>query len=463
MATITKRNNSYLIRSSCGYDINGTQIIKSITWKPAPGMTQKNLDKELQRQGFLFDEKCRTGQFLDGNIRFAEFADKWLIDHADKQLRVTTVAGYRKLLIPIKQAIGHQKIGEIQPHHLMEFYNNLREDGIRQSIKYCSSVDINKILSERKMTKEALSKKSLLSVRTIYAVCSGDNVDKKSAEKVSVALDLKFTDLFKPEDDALTTISENTIKHYHALISAILEKAVKWQLIFSNPCERVEPPKAKKNESRYLDEDQTADLLSCLVCEPLQYRTMITLLLYSGLRRGELCGLEWSDVDFKQNTIDVNKASMYLKGKGTFDDETKTHSSQRVIKLPPAIIDLLREHHLEQMKTTIKLSETWVHSNKLFTQWDGKPIHPSTISNWFARFIKKNNLPSVSIHSLRHTNATLLIAGGTDIRTVSKRLGHAQTSTTTNIYAHAIKSADERAAELLGDILKPSKAKVIKA
>lgn len=463
MATITKRNDSYRIRVSCGYDINGSQITKSITWTPPPGMTKKNLDKELQRQAFIFEEKCRTGQFLDGNIRFAEFADKWFTDHADKQLRATTVAGYRQLLIPIIQAIGHQKIGDIQPHHLMEFYNNLREEGIRRSLKYCSAVDINNLLSERKMTKEALSKKASLSVRTIYAVCSGDNVDKRSAEKVSVALDIKFKELFKPEDDALTTISENTIKHYHALISAILEKAVKWQLIFSNPCERVEPPKAKRKEARYLDEDQTVDLLSYLDGEPLQYRTMITLLLYSGLRRGELCGLEWSDVDFKQNIIDINKASLYLKGKGTFDDETKTHSSQRVIKLPPAVIDLLREHHLEQMKTAIQLSDTWVHSNKLFTQWNGKPIHPNTISNWFALFIKKNNLPDVSIHSLRHTNATLLIAGGTDIRTVSKRLGHAQTSTTTNVYAHAIKSADERAAELLGDILKPSKEKAKKA
>ena len=91
----------------------------------------------------------------------------------------------------------------------------------------------------------------------------------------------------------------------------------------------------------------------------------------------------------------------------------------------------------------------------MFTRWNGSPFNPDDLTRWFRSFIKDNHLPDVSIHSLRHTNATLMIAGGTDIRTVSKRLGHAQTSTTTNIYAHAIKSADEAAAQTLEHLLDP--------
>ena len=86
----------------------------------------------------------------------------------------------------------------------------------------------------------------------------------------------------------------------------------------------------------------------------------------------------------------------------------------------------------------------------------GNPIHPDTVSGWFAKFIKKTDLPPVTLHSLRHTNATLLIANKADIRTVSQRLGHAQTSTTVNIYAHAIQSADAATAEVLDDILNPA-------
>jgi Site-specific recombinase XerD len=86
------------------------------------------------------------------------------------------------------------------------------------------------------------------------------------------------------------------------------------------------------------------------------------------------------------------------------------------------------------------------------------PIHPDTVTSWFKDFVKKNNLPDITLHSLRHTNASLMIANGVDLRTVSKRLGHAQVSTTTNIYSHAIKSADERAADVLGDILTVKKS-----
>ena len=96
-------------------------------------------------------------------------------------------------------------------------------------------------------------------------------------------------------------------------------------------------------------------------------------------------------------------------------------------------------------------------NNKVFKARNGSPIHPDSITGWFHRFIEKNNFPKISIHSLRHTNATLLIAGGTDIKTVANRLGHSTPATTGNIYAHAIKSADEAAAQKLNDILTPIK------
>ena len=215
--------------------------------------------------------------------------------------------------------------------------------------------------------------------------------------------------------------------------------------------------KIEKKEAAYLDEYQAQELLNCLQNGPLQYRAIITLLLYSGMRRGEVCGLEWSDIDFKNSIIDISKTSLYLTDRGVFDDTTKTESSKRVIKIPGAVLVILKEHKAEQMKNRFKLGDKWVNSNKVFTQWNGNPIHHDTITGWFSKFIKRNNLPPIHLHSLRHTNATLLIASGADLRTVSKRLGHSNMTTTSNIYTHAIKSADEKAAELLGDILQPIK------
>lgn len=118
------------------------------------------------------------------------------------------------------------------------------------------------------------------------------------------------------------------------------------------------------------------------------------------------------------------------------------------------------EFKVKKSEQRIKLGDQWQETDRLFTMWNGTPIHPDTLTSWFEDFIKHNPaLPNVHVHSLRHSNATPMIAGGTNVRTVSRRLGHSQTSTTMNIYSHAIQSADEAAADTLGDILKPTKEK----
>ncbi len=161
------------------------------------------------------------------------------------------------------------------------------------------------------------------------------------------------------------------------------------------------------------------------------------------------------DIDFANSLVDINKTSLYLTDRGIFDDETKTQSSKRVIKMTDDVMRLLNEHRMQQFTNRMKMGDRWVNSNKVFTQLDGRPIHPDTVSKWFSNFIKRNNLPQIHLHSLRHTNATLLIAAGVDLRTVSKRLGHSNMTTTSNVYTHAIKTADERAADTLADILNP--------
>lgn len=280
----------------------------------------------------------------------------------------------------------------------------------------------------------------------------------QTAKAISTALELPLSALFAPVDGT-GTLSGATVLYHHRVLSTILTTAVHWQIIQSNPCSRIKPPKAEHKEAKYLDEQQAAKLIECLESESLQFRAAITLLLFSGMRRGEMCGLEWPDMDFKNCLVDINKSSLYLAGRGIYEDDTKNASSRRVIKLPAHVFDLLTLHRAEQAKQRLKLGDKWEDSQKVFTQWNGKPIHPDTVTSWFHDFIKRNNLPEITLHSLRHTNATLMIASGTDIKTVSKRLGHANTSTTGNIYTHAIKTADEMAAEKLQDILSPAKAK----
>ena len=230
-----------------------------------------------------------------------------------------------------------------------------------------------------------------------------------------------------------------------------------WQVIFSNPCERVKPPKIEKYEPIYLDEFEAQKLIGCLEAQPnRQYEVMAKLLLYTGFRRGELCGLEWDDVNFDKCLVTVARSSMYLPQKGVFTDKTKNSTSHRTIKLPTVALDLLKAHQKRQYEQKQECGTLWQDSNRLFTSWNGSPIHPNVFSKWFADFVAENDLPKINVHSLRHTNATLQIAGGVAISAVSKRLGHSSVNTTGNIYIHAIKSADEAAAETLQDFLSPT-------
>lgn len=135
MATISRRGASYLIRVSCGYDMTGKQIVKSMTWKPPADLTEVQTEKEAHRQAVLFEEKCRTGQVLEVTVRFADFAALWLTDYAEKQLRPTTYARYKAMLPRINAAIGHIRLDRLQPHHLMQFYANLEEAGMRVDSK----------------------------------------------------------------------------------------------------------------------------------------------------------------------------------------------------------------------------------------------------------------------------------------------------------------------------------------
>ena len=447
MATYAKRGDTYKITVSCGYDLNGDQIRKHTTWTPAPGMTPKQEAKELERQMFLFEEKCSHGQVLDGSIKFADFAEMWFTDYANSQLRPKTITRYRSMMERINAGIGHIRLDHIQPHHLITFYNNLSEKGIRDDGKYKCKIDFNAKLKELQLTKVVLAERAKVSEAVLRSIA------KK--ELVAKALNIPLADLFTAVDkDA--TLSNKTILHHHRLLSSIFATAVEWQIIINNPCERAKAPKPDKVEPKYLDEVDAAKLLELLEDEDMQYRTMITLLLMTGLRRGELLGLEWDDIDFARDVINVERSSLYLPDRGIYEDDTKTDGSRRFIKVPKSAMQLLSDFQKWQIEQRLKVGDQWQKTNRLFTSWNGAPLHPDTLSGWFRDFVKMSGLPNINVHSLRHTNATLQIAGGVPITTVASRLGHATPATTTKIYAHAIRSADEAAAETLQNILKPS-------
>lgn len=449
MATITKRNNGYRIRVSCGYDSENRQIIKSMTWTPPPKMTKKQIEKELERQAVLFEEKCRTGQFLDSTVTLAEFSERWFKDYAEKRLKAQSITGYKSLMPRIIKALGHIRLCNLRPNHLLEFYNNLAEKGVRDDTKYKAVDDFKQILKSANITQVELSEKSNVSLTTIRSCIKGSNISKETAAKISKALNIN--NLFAPAEGQ-EKLSNSTIAKYHRLLSSMLTAAVRWQVISSNPCGRVEPPKNEYEEAATLDENGVAQLIDCLSKEPIKYRAAVMLILYTGLRRGELCGLNWSDIDMTNGIVNVNKELLYTPSRGLYEDTPKTKQSNRVVSIPSDMIKLLKEHEREQAAERLRMGDLWNNSGKVFTSSSGEPLRPDSFSAWFKKFVRRNHLPDIHVHSLRHTSSTLLIASGVNIATVSSRLGHANKTTTLNIYTHAIQSADKQAAEQLQDI-----------
>lgn len=453
MAQIIERKTkdgkpSYLIRVSAGYGIDGKQHKKAMTWTPPEGLTPAKTKKALAAVALKFEEQVNAGTLQDGSLRFFEFSERYMKEYASKNLKRKTFSEYQNRLVRINQAIGNIRLCDLRTGHINAFYSNLLETGVRLGGKYTAKVDIAAMLKAQKLTKTAFSQKAGVCIHAVRAAATGGNVDRSTAEKISAAFEKKLSDLFVPCGEA-ATLSNSSVRTYHATLSSILGKAVKWGLITNNPATNAELPKLKRPEAAHLDEADAKRLLELLQVEPMHYRCSITFDLLSGLRRGELLGLRWSDIDFNTDTITVCQTSNYLPGQGIYVDTPKNDSSVRPLKLSHSLFLLLGEYRRWQDEQRELCGDQWQDKDgRVFTSLFGAPIHPDTLSSWFKAFTKKNHFPDVHFHSLRHTYASLMIADGTPLVIVSRRLGHAQVSTTSNIYSHIIQSADEKAAQI---------------
>lgn len=465
MANITRRENrngshSYMIRVFSDTAIDGSQIVKVKTWRVPEGMSEKAEQKELNRQATLFEEQVKLGMAaLDGKTRFADYAERWM---KSAQLAPTTRARYEELLERILPAIGHIRLEKLQAHHLEEFYKNLAEPGIKEKGRFAvSPKKLEKQRTSKKMTKTALAKAAGVAPATVGVACTGQRISIEKANHIAKALGVETRTLFDVSETS-TGLSDKTILHHHRLICAILEKAKRERIIpFNVASEHATAPKVQRKEAKYLDDTQAREMVSLLLSEPdIRSRTALMLLLYSGLRRGELCGLEWGDIDFKNNLVNVRRASQYQRHVGVVEVPTKNQSSERVVHIPKFMAELLREYRVWWAEYKLKLGDYWKgETDRLFIQEDGKPINPDTINYWLSKFTEKNGLEHLNPHALRHTFATLQIAAGVDLRTLQARTGHAQASTLINIYSHAIRSAAEAATDALDDMLTPAQAR----
>lgn len=248
-------------------------------------------------------------------------------------------------------------------------------------------------------------------------------------------------------------LSSKTVIEHHRLIRVMLGTARRWGMLAKNPADDATPPRLEQKKMVALTDVQSRDLLLALEQEPLNHRVAVMLALLGQLRKGEIGGLNWGDVDFEGQWLHVEREAVYTSATGVIIKATKTDAGRRTISLPDGVLSFLRKLRAQQAQERLKLGELWEDSGAMFTTWNGARQHPDTISKWFRGFLKRHELPAMRFHDLRHTGASLLIASGMDIETVKDRLGHTQASTTMNVYGHGYKENDARAAGILGNML----------
>ncbi len=245
-------------------------------------------------------------------------------------------------------------------------------------------------------------------------------------------------------------IARRTIQHAHQILRKSLADAAAIEIVARNVAALVKPPPNQKKEMKILTAEQINDVIAKL--DGLDIHAIAIVAFSTGLRRGELAALRWSDVDLDGATLRVER-SLEQTAKGVEFKSPKTDAGRRTIAVPLTAVAALRQRRKEQLELRVVLGAGRLPDDALvFGKFDGTPRKPHTFSDAWRRAVKSRKLPKVTFHAFRHSHASALIASGLDVVTVSKRLGHASPAVTLAVYSHLFQDTDDRAAAAIDDV-----------
>jgi integrase len=243
-------------------------------------------------------------------------------------------------------------------------------------------------------------------------------------------------------------LAARTIRLIHNVLHRALGQAKAWDVIRDNPADRARAPKIPDQETPMLQPDQARELLERLRGHSLY--TFAALALHIGARRNELLALRWRDVDLDASKITIEQSLEQTRAYGIRVKAPKTRKGRRTISLPAAAVEALRAHWRAQQEQRLALGLGRSPANSpVFANLEGQFLSPNAITKAWPVAMAAIEMPAVTLHSLRHTHASMLIASGVDILTVSRRLGHSSPTITLSVYAHLIGGTDDRAAAIM--------------
>lgn len=275
---------------------------------------------------------------------------------------------------------------------------------------------------------------------------------------------LRLTRLTPPEIQSLYTklgidrkLSARSIQYTHQVLHAALKQAVGWNLLIRNPTDAVRAPRPARKELATLTGGQVAELLGAVAATPRF--ALYSLAVTTGLRRGEILGLRWEDIDFDRSTLSVRRTLQRIPGGGQVALEPKTQRSRRTVALSDFTLEALRRHKVLQAEARLRAGALWQATNAVFSTKVGTPFEGGVISRGFHDDLRAAGLPQMRFHDLRHTCATLLLEGETNPKVVQEMLGHSTITITLDVYSHVLPHMQQRAAAVFDRLLSSDQAR----
>ena len=362
MANITpKPNGTYLVRISCGRDImTGKQILRGRIFKPSKSdLSQEIFQKELNK-------------FIE------DFTDELQCERNRKKPENKIVSDFAKEYL---------------------------------SIQKTSLSPTSYVLYERIIEKHIVPMLGRMRLRDIKTYHVQDFIMKLNS---------------MPRNNGKSGhISPQTVKRYTTVLRSML--AMAYKMCYTDDdvgiSRRLTFPKEHYQEVDVFKIEEIKAILKGAKAEPINIRLLIEVALFTGMRRGEIVGLKWSDINFDKQCLTVKRSIYKPKGEKSIEKEPKSHSSFRTIAIPNCLCETLKKYKKSQEEDSLSFA-TWPNLEYMFTDKNGNVMNPQTPTKQFSKFLDRHNIRHLKFHCLRHTSATLLLSNGCDIKTVSARLGH---------------------------------------
>ncbi len=378
-------DGSWEIKFDLGRDpLSGRRITKYVTFHGTKRKAQEELTRLLgQRNDGSYVEPTK--------MTMAQYLHHWLDADIDRRVAARTAARYRgiveKNIIP---KLGHVPVRKLSAVHIEAFEAELQREG---------------------WVKPRAKQKA------------------KKGEEAPI--------------QEKRGLSSQTALHVHRVLSQALGHAVRLGVLFKNPARQVKPPRPPSREIKILDKGEITAMIAAAKGAGLYFPVLVAVT--TGVRRGELLALRWSDIDLKAGSLTVNQSLERIKGRFEFKSP-KTKTSRRTITLPAITVEALRERYKAQLEERLKLGLGRDPRALVFTRADGQPVDADTLSKAFRRLVASAKVTPITFHGLRHTHISHLLMEGVHVKIVSERAGHANVNTTLAVYAAYIPNMQTDAA-----------------